>query len=157
MASLLKSIGLDAYVERFVAECISGDIMQEIDDNVLNKELGVASKLHRIKLMRLINGKLPRNTYVLVNNWVSSVFSDFQTEYMPNYYHFWCTFITITMSWLNDMRKLWSVHTFSLHSTLHTWADHVRAIGIKFRLVRLHVLVFVQLWARFTDYMPSAF
>lgn len=68
MASLLKSIGLDAYVERFVAECISGDIMQEIDDNVLNKELGVASKLHRIKLMRLINGKLPRNTYVLVNN-----------------------------------------------------------------------------------------
>ena len=64
MGSLLKSVGLDTYIEVFKAECISGDILQEIDDSVLYKELGVRSKLHRIRMMRLINGKFPHSTYV---------------------------------------------------------------------------------------------
>ena len=65
MGSLLKSVGLDAYVEVFKAESISGDILQEIDDNVLCKELGVNSKLHRIKMLSLISGRFPQSTYVL--------------------------------------------------------------------------------------------
>ena len=63
VGSLLKSVGLEAYVEVFKAECISGDILQEIDESVLNKELGVGSKLHRIRMMRLIGGRFPLGTY----------------------------------------------------------------------------------------------
>ena len=64
---LLKSAGLESYVEVFKAECITGDILQEIDDSVLSKELGVKSKLHRIRMMRLISGKFPHGTYVTAN------------------------------------------------------------------------------------------
>lgn len=60
---MLKSVGLEAYVEVFKTECISGDILQEIDDSVLSKELGVRSKLHRIRMMRLISGRFPVGTY----------------------------------------------------------------------------------------------
>ena len=67
MGSLLKSVGLETYVEVFKAECISGDILQEIDDSVLSKELGVTSKLHRIRMMRLISGKFPQGTYLTEN------------------------------------------------------------------------------------------
>ena len=67
VGSLLKSVGLDAYIEVFKAECISGDILQEIDDSVLNNELGIRSKLHRIRMMRLINGQFPHSTYVTKN------------------------------------------------------------------------------------------
>ena len=68
MASLLKSIGLDVYVEVFKAECISGEILQEIDDNVLDKELGIKSTLHRIRMRNLVNGKYPQNIYVTTGN-----------------------------------------------------------------------------------------
>ena len=64
MISLLKSVGLDAYTEVFKTECISGDILQEVDDNVLDKELGIKSKLHRIRMRHLISGKYPHHTYV---------------------------------------------------------------------------------------------
>ena len=67
VVSLLKSIGLEAYVELFKAECISGDILQEVDDNLLDKELGITSKLHRIKMRRLINGRFPHSTYIPEN------------------------------------------------------------------------------------------
>ena len=63
MGLLLKSAGLEAYIEVFKGECISGDILQEVDDSVLSKELGVKSKLHRIRMMRLISGKFPHGTY----------------------------------------------------------------------------------------------
>ena len=64
---LLKSAGLETYAEVFKAECISGDILQEIDESVLSKELGVTSKLHRIRMMRLISGKFPLFTYMTEN------------------------------------------------------------------------------------------
>jgi hypothetical protein len=65
---LLKSAGLETYIDVFKAECISGDILQEIDDSVLSKELGVKSKLHRIRMMRLVGGKFPCSTYYVTGN-----------------------------------------------------------------------------------------
>ncbi len=47
---------LEQYTEAFAMECIDGGILQELGDELLEKELGVASKLHRLRLLRVING-----------------------------------------------------------------------------------------------------
>lgn len=51
-------MGLDQYQAIFEKEQIDGAILLECDEGVLEHELGVAMRLHRIKLMRIITGKL---------------------------------------------------------------------------------------------------
>ena len=47
---------LSQYTEAFVREQISGEIMIELDEEILKTELGITSKLHR--LTWLFNGVL---------------------------------------------------------------------------------------------------
>ena len=53
---LLSKLGLDKYKESFRRERIDGSILIELDDEILEKELGVDSKIKRIKLLRVLNG-----------------------------------------------------------------------------------------------------
>lgn len=50
MISLLEAMDLAQYTEIFVREQVSGEIMMELDDEILKTELGITSKLHRLAL-----------------------------------------------------------------------------------------------------------
>ena len=54
---LLSKLGLDKHRESFKRERIDGSILVELDEEILEKELGVDSKIKRIKLLRVLNGR----------------------------------------------------------------------------------------------------
>ena len=54
---LLDAMGLKHHQETFITEHISGEILLECDERVLEKELKITSKLHRVRLMKLITGR----------------------------------------------------------------------------------------------------
>ena len=47
MSALLEAMDLTQYTEVFAREQISGEIMTELDEDILKTELGITSKLHR--------------------------------------------------------------------------------------------------------------
>lgn len=53
----MESMGLRAYKQKIVAEHISGEILLECDDSVLKEEIGITSKIHRIRIMKIISGQ----------------------------------------------------------------------------------------------------
>ena len=48
---------LAQYKDVFASEQITGEVLAELDEEILQKELGVSVKIHRIRLMKVINGK----------------------------------------------------------------------------------------------------
>ncbi len=48
---------MSQYVEAFKSEQITGEILSELNEQVLQEELGITSKIHRIKLMKVIAGR----------------------------------------------------------------------------------------------------
>ena len=54
--NLLDAMGLSQYKESFLREQITGDVLLDLDDAILQEELGVTSKIHRIRLTKLIQG-----------------------------------------------------------------------------------------------------
>ena len=54
---ILDCMNLGQYKETFKTENISGEVLVEFDDeDILEYELGVKSKLHRIRLVKLMAG-----------------------------------------------------------------------------------------------------
>ena len=51
-------MSLEKYQENFKREQVNGEILSECDEEVLTNDLGISSKLHRIKLMKVISGML---------------------------------------------------------------------------------------------------
>lgn len=47
---------LELYSDKFYQEKVSGEILTEIDENVLHTELGVTSRLHRLRLLKIMTG-----------------------------------------------------------------------------------------------------
>ena len=47
-------MGLDQYQEVFQREAVDGGILSECNEYVLQHELGVVSKIHQIRLMKVI-------------------------------------------------------------------------------------------------------
>ena len=45
------------YTETFKNEDVNGKVLLECDDEVLANDLKVASKLHRIKLLKVVSGE----------------------------------------------------------------------------------------------------
>ena len=45
------------YQDKFVTEQVNGEILSECDEEVLKTDLGVTSKLHRMRLLKVISGK----------------------------------------------------------------------------------------------------
>lgn len=54
---------LQDYANNFMRERIDGPILCTLDDGTLN-EIGIGSKLHRIKLLNVIKGKVSARTYL---------------------------------------------------------------------------------------------
>lgn len=61
---VLDSMGLSQYKEIFSQECIDGAILLELDADILSCELGVKSKIHCIKLIKLISGDYSIQQYL---------------------------------------------------------------------------------------------
>ena len=51
-------MSLKPYQETFKREQINGEILSECDEEVLMNDLGVSSKLHRMRLLKVISGKV---------------------------------------------------------------------------------------------------
>ena len=51
---MLDAIGLPQYKEAFSREAIDGELFAVLDDETLANELGVASRIHRVRLLKLI-------------------------------------------------------------------------------------------------------
>ena len=56
-------MGFKSYQESFKREQINGEILSECDEEVLTNDLGVTSKLHRMRMMKLISGKFDYCSY----------------------------------------------------------------------------------------------
>lgn len=56
---LLDAMKLGDYKSNFEREQITGDLMMVLDDSILEQELGVKTRIHRIKLMKVIAGEYP--------------------------------------------------------------------------------------------------
>ena len=54
---MLEAMKIGQYKDTFLAEQISGEILAECDEEVLQHELGMSSKIHRIRLMKVITGQ----------------------------------------------------------------------------------------------------
>lgn len=50
---------LSQYKDAFQKEQITGDILLECDNQILEVELKISSRLHRLRLMKVIDGKAP--------------------------------------------------------------------------------------------------
>ena len=55
---------LKQYTSTFKSEHVTGDILIECDDDVLKVELGVSSKLHRLRLLKVIKGQYSCKAYL---------------------------------------------------------------------------------------------
>ena len=54
---LLDVMKLSQHKDKFRTEQISGEILCELDDEALEVDLGVKSKIHRVRLMKIMSGK----------------------------------------------------------------------------------------------------
>lgn len=55
--SLLEAMDLGQYREVFHREHVTGEILVECTEEVLQNELEITSKIHRIRLMKIISGQ----------------------------------------------------------------------------------------------------
>ena len=62
---LLDNMSLGAYKSVFEQEKISGDLLLGFDDSILEKELGIRSRLHRLKFKKLITGQYSAEKFLL--------------------------------------------------------------------------------------------
>ena len=53
---MLDTIGLPQYKEAFSREIIDGVTFLGLDDVTLDKELQVSSKIHRLRILKLMDG-----------------------------------------------------------------------------------------------------
>ena len=58
-------MGLQVYKDKFLEENITGDIFCNLDDEILEKELGVHSRLHRLRLLKIARGETDARQYLL--------------------------------------------------------------------------------------------
>ena len=54
---LLDKIGLIEYQDTFIELRVTGGLLSEFDEEILEKELNIKSRINRIKLMRIIQGR----------------------------------------------------------------------------------------------------
>lgn len=59
VVNVLSAVDLPEYKEVFLRERVDGHVLLQLNDHILNTELGVESKLHRIRIMNLAAGKIP--------------------------------------------------------------------------------------------------
>lgn len=50
-------MNLRQYKQAFAEEQVNGDILSGLTDEDLQNELGIAKRLHRLRILRIINGQ----------------------------------------------------------------------------------------------------
>lgn len=70
---MLKALDLPEYEEVFLREQVDGHVLLQLNEQILTSELGVDSKLHCIRIMNLVAGKIPREKITLLKEWVSTL------------------------------------------------------------------------------------
>ncbi len=53
MQKALDTVGLPQYKESFAREAVDGEVFMFLDEDILCHELGVNSRLHRVRLMKM--------------------------------------------------------------------------------------------------------
>ena len=61
---VLEGMGMSAYMEIFYRENINGELLVELNDAILEKEIGIMSQDHRTKLVQLISGTQSVRAYL---------------------------------------------------------------------------------------------
>ena len=57
-------MGLARYVHTFKEERIDGCLLFDLDEGILEEELGMSKKIHRIRLMMIITGRQCVTDYI---------------------------------------------------------------------------------------------
>ena len=65
VVAVLRTLDLPEYSEVFLRERVDGQVLLQLTDDLLSTELGVNSKLHRIRIMNLAGGRITRDTLPL--------------------------------------------------------------------------------------------
>ena len=55
--NLLEAMGMEKYKDVFTKECVNGELLLECDDEILEQDLGIPLRLHRVRLMKIITGQ----------------------------------------------------------------------------------------------------
>lgn len=53
----MKAMSLGQYCEKILSEHISGEILMECDDSILQEEIGLTSRIHLIRIKKIISGQ----------------------------------------------------------------------------------------------------
>ena len=61
---MLDAMRLSKYQTAFSEFAVDGDVIVQLDDNTLDTELGVTSRIHRIRLMRIIDGRKSAKEFI---------------------------------------------------------------------------------------------
>ena len=62
IGDILTAMGLAAHVQTFLEERVNGTILLQCDDSTLRDDLGVSSKVHRLRLLQVIEGRVSITT-----------------------------------------------------------------------------------------------
>ena len=62
MLELLDHMKLSQYREAFAKECITGEILAECDELILERELCITNRLHLLRIMKIIGGQVSVNS-----------------------------------------------------------------------------------------------
>lgn len=64
MTDLLRVMNLSQYSETFQEEQVSGELLLDLTEDVLENDLSISSKLHRMRIMKLIKGIHSAESYL---------------------------------------------------------------------------------------------
>ena len=53
----MDAMGLGQYRDKVLEEQLSGEILMECDETILQEEVGMTSRIHRIRVMKVITGQ----------------------------------------------------------------------------------------------------
>lgn len=61
---LLEAMNMSQYKESFQREQVNGEILLEFDEEILKNELHISSRIHRIRLTKIITGMISVHDYI---------------------------------------------------------------------------------------------
>lgn len=64
LKKVLEGMNLEQYTVIIQQERLDGDIFLELDEETLTQELGITSRIHRLKVLKLITGEYDAHTYM---------------------------------------------------------------------------------------------
>ncbi|XP_019854541.1 PREDICTED: uncharacterized protein LOC109583562 [Amphimedon queenslandica] len=66
IGEFLGLMGLQQYAATFSQELVDGNLFFELDDVMLEEDLGITSRLHRLRMMKIIRGEQNVNDFLTV-------------------------------------------------------------------------------------------